>query len=271
LISGNSSQYGGGLYSCSKTIGNCTISGNSANRGGGLAYYDGRIFNCVIWGNDAPVDPELSDCDTVVVNYSCVRGWTGSGIGNTLDDPLFVMGPLGDYYLSCIGAGQNADSPCIDAGIGASANQGLDELTTRTDGITDTGVVDMGYHYPTSLNQNPQIECRLNASEFLPGDALVGLVEARNPGPDVTVDVYIAFVLPSGALISLTANGLTNGTHPWISNVTLPGGFDFGLSEVFRTTATHSPGDYLFAAALTEPGELDFIGEVHIFPFAISE
>ena len=40
----------------------------------------------------------------------------------------------------------------MDTGSDTAANLGLDELITRTDQVFDTGVVDMGYHYPTSAD-----------------------------------------------------------------------------------------------------------------------
>jgi hypothetical protein len=62
-------------------------------------------------------------------------------------DPLFVAGPKGECYLSQVASGQGLDSPCVDAGGDTAASLGLDAKTTRTDAVTDTGVVDMGYHY----------------------------------------------------------------------------------------------------------------------------
>jgi hypothetical protein len=64
------------------------------------------------------------------------------------DNPLFVTGQLGDYYLSQTAAGQGTDSPCVDAGSDTAANLGMDIFTTRTDLAVDTRTVDMGYHYP---------------------------------------------------------------------------------------------------------------------------
>ena len=267
-ISGNSAGYGGGLDLCGGTITNCTISHNGAVYGGGLAYCDGTIGNCVVWAN---MGFECSGCEAAVITYSCIGGWTGGGEGNISDDPLFVSGPLGDYYLSCTAAGQNADSPCIDSGSASAESLGLDKFTTRTDGVPDAGTVDMGYHYPLTLAQNPTIECSLNSSEFAPGDALVGRIEAHNPGADVAVDAYVAFVLPDGTIVSLTSGGLAVGTHPWVSNVVLPSGFNFGPYEVLRTTVPRSPGDYLFAAALTNPGQFEFIGQPSLFPFTITD
>ncbi len=275
-ITGNSAFWGGGLDSCNGPISNCTISSNSATGsfgGGGGALYacGGTITNCVVWGNDAPTHPELGDCGNAVITYSCIRDWAGGGEGNISDDPLFVEGPLGDYYLSCTAAGQAADSPCIDAGSGTAESVGLDKFTTRTDGVPDAGMVDIGYHYSPALDQNLRIECWLNESEFAPGDTLVGFIEAQNPGPDVPADVYVAFVLPNGVVVSLTAGGLANGIYPWVSNVLLPSGFHFGPSEVLRTTVPEGTGSYLFAAALSEPGQFEFIGTPSLFPFRITD
>ena len=76
----------------------------------------------------------------------------------------FVYGIDGSSYLSHTAAGQIYDSPCIDAGhalaadicYGALGNEFcLDDLTTRTDQITDTGMVDMGFHYPVTELPTP--------------------------------------------------------------------------------------------------------------------
>ena len=78
------------------------------------------------------------------ITIGCIGvGWQGTG--NINSDPLFVTGPLGDYYLSQIAAGQAQNSPCVDTGDPASS---MIIGTTRTDEIQDSGVVDMGYHYP---------------------------------------------------------------------------------------------------------------------------
>ncbi len=78
-------------------------------------------------------------------------------------DPLFAPGPEGDFYLSQINAGQALDSPCINAGDNYSHNICfempwlicMDELTTRTDEITDSEIIDMGVHYIPSAYMTP--------------------------------------------------------------------------------------------------------------------
>ena len=49
---------------------------------------------------------------------------------NLVDDPLFVNGPLGGFYLSQMPAGQTETSPAVDAGSSLVADATLAELTT---------------------------------------------------------------------------------------------------------------------------------------------
>ena len=154
-FSGNSAvRDGGGMYNvvgCSPTLSNCTFSGNSADENGGGMYNcsstsNPTLTNCVLWG-DTP--DEIDGPGNPVVTFSDVQGgWPGEG--NIDEDPLFVEGPLGEFYLSQIAAGQPDDSPCVDAGSDTAKNLGLDEYTTRTDEVGDKGIVDTGYHHPIS-------------------------------------------------------------------------------------------------------------------------
>ena len=120
------------------------------------------VRNCVLWGNAASwrgSEIDVTPLSVLTVIYSNVASGAeavgGSGIvvwgeGNISADPLFVPGPRGCYYLSQIGAGQPASSPCVDAGSNTAADLYLDTLTTRSDEVTDAGLVDMGYHYPVT-------------------------------------------------------------------------------------------------------------------------
>ena len=172
-ISGNTAPYGGSIYCnyyCDPAISSCTISGNSADYGGGIYcwwYSNPTLTDCILWGNTATTGHEIvltstAYPSTLPVIYSDVQGGAGEAYvesgctlgldGTNIDlDPLFVKGPLHDYYLSHLATGQGGDSPCIDTGSDTAENLGLDELSTRTDGMPDTGRVDMGYHAPYAL------------------------------------------------------------------------------------------------------------------------
>ena len=128
------------------SISNCTVYGNFnpsedpfvTISGSGT----GAIINSIIWGNSP--GPDVSN---MTVSYSCTED-NISGVGNIHSNPLFTTGPLGDFYLSQLAAGQAVDSPCVNAGSDTAANLGMALwFTSRTDEIADEGIVDLGFHY----------------------------------------------------------------------------------------------------------------------------
>ncbi len=143
--------YGGAIYNWESdpTIGNSTFTDNYAYYyGGALAnyYYSyPSISDSILYGDYAHKDYneiyDDGDSATTII-YSDIMGGH-AGAGNIDVDPLFVNG----FYLSEDDAGQASDSPCIDAGSDTAENLGLSGRTTRTDGVPDSGTVDMGFHY----------------------------------------------------------------------------------------------------------------------------
>lgn len=102
----------------------------------GIEYQYGNpiaFHNNDIWGNDS--------------NYAGMADLTGQD-GNLSTDPMFSQCQYGDFFLSHIHAGQVSDSPCIDAGNETEITQ---DKTTRTDLVDDTGIRDLGYHYPIDI------------------------------------------------------------------------------------------------------------------------
>ncbi|MBN2208560.1 MAG: right-handed parallel beta-helix repeat-containing protein [Candidatus Coatesbacteria bacterium] len=279
IIANNSASYnGGGLelehinLDCSPEIVNCTIADNTTDygMGGDSVYCYGatpEFENCIIWGGQ---DDVVTNRGEVYMSYCCSH-YGGDGDGNIYSNPSFVTGPLGDYYLSCEAAGQGDESPCIDAGSDTAEAFGLEQFTTRTDCCCDTGTVDMGYHYPVGGDEPPEIECYLNDSQFSPGEHLVGSIEVENYGDGVLADVYVAFVMPDGGIICITDTGLAVGISPWAMGWSLYNGFHFGPEIVISTPVPGglATADYMFAAALSQHGQLNFIGDLSIFPFSI--
>ena len=148
IIKNRSIDYGGGIYihNSNLTIESSTFSGNSAGSGGGGIYAGGSstlLRNSILW-DDTPEEIHGETGETPVVRYCDIQGGY-AGEGNIDADPIFARGPLGNYYLSQIEAGQHEDSPCVDAGDPESKTIGG---TTRTDMGQETGIIDMGYHYP---------------------------------------------------------------------------------------------------------------------------
>jgi hypothetical protein len=154
FLDNTADQYGGAIccFHGRPYITNGTFSGNAAGvYGGGVFCRFGSyatITNCILWGN-TPEEIHVYHGTGPTVSYSNVRnGYPGEG--NMDADPLFTdEGPFGTHYLSQAAAGQDETSPCVDAG---DPDTGMIEGTTRSDSVQDSGVIDMGYHYPLSAS-----------------------------------------------------------------------------------------------------------------------
>ena len=114
-----------------------TITGWTLENGLASNLFENNIFWVTV-GNGAIQNTGLG-----TFNYNDYNAALLAGTGNIQSDPLFA----GGYHLSHIAAGQGSNSPAIDAGSDTAANLGLDTRTTRTDSVTDTTTVDLGYHY----------------------------------------------------------------------------------------------------------------------------
>jgi len=146
---------------------NCTIADNSATfEGGGIVNRDectSILTNCILWGNtddSGTTEQAQIYSGAPAVNSCCIQAYSGNlpGTDNIADDPLFVVGPWGDYYLSQTAAGQAATSPCCDAGEALPEDVSLAGYTTRTDHIEDSGLIDMGHHYPAAYPAYPDAD-----------------------------------------------------------------------------------------------------------------
>jgi predicted outer membrane repeat protein len=146
----NSAAGGSGqidLDASSPTITNCTIlvEDSTPSRDGGVCAFNGSnptITNSILWGNG----DDLFGCSAT---YSCIEDADGGeGVIHTL--PAFTQGPVGACFLSQMAAGQVVDSPCVNAGdpnTNPDVAAKLAAMTTRTDGVADANVVDLGAHY----------------------------------------------------------------------------------------------------------------------------
>gem|GEM_PF-7122766 len=84
------------------------------------------------------------------------------GSGNVVTDPVFVQGDFawyglsqgpesaGAYFLEQSGT---VISPAVDAGLGSAYQAGLHLLSTRVDFSSDSGTVDLGFHYTKPWKQ----------------------------------------------------------------------------------------------------------------------
>ncbi|MBN1358992.1 MAG: S8 family serine peptidase [Sedimentisphaerales bacterium] len=132
-------SYGGAFagFASAAMLTNCTIALNQAGQAGGGLWGEAvgscRLKNCILWDNTVSVGAASIEAMQIAVgaaalevDYSCVRGWTGTlaGVGSFDLDPLFADPENGDFHLRSQGGRWDGEqwlydgvtSPCIDAG-----------------------------------------------------------------------------------------------------------------------------------------------------------
>ncbi|HUT04037.1 MAG TPA: right-handed parallel beta-helix repeat-containing protein [bacterium] len=270
LIAQNqTARFGGGvqLSSAAPEIRCTTVADNRAGvEGDGLCCaFGGRaiIVDSILWGNR---DNELM---LATASFSDIQDQLMDGPGNISADPLYVLGEGCDYLLSQAAAGQASESPCIDAGSDSASTLGMAFYSTRTDNVSDTGIVDMGYHVPVAM---PRVHAWPDAESYVLGGCLRPIVAASNDGLPVFVDVCAGFVGPAGEVICLTNHGATLGLAPWVSDLVLEHGFSFGPTVLMKLEIPYNlpAGEYMFFIALFSPGTTDPIGYPASFRFAVA-
>jgi hypothetical protein len=213
----NEGSAGGGVactWSNAKVLRN-TFTENMAQAGGAISSHDSwpDVVNSILWGDTAVAGLEIyvfESRGTVTATYSDVKGgWPG--VGNIDADPLFVTGPLGDYYLSQTLAGQPIQSPCVNRGDPYAAQF---EGTTRSDGIADWWPMDMGYHH--RLNRAPELVDQPDTS-VAENEYLTFTLSASDPDGDSIL--FSSPDLPAGAAL----NGET-GVFEWTPDYEQAGG-----------------------------------------------
>ena len=155
----------------------------------------------------------------IVVDYSCVQGWTGSlgGTGNTGDAPLFVDAESGDYRL-------RAGSPCIDAGHNWLVPQDSEDLDDDGD-VTEL--------MPFDLDGNP----RFSADEvgFDPGCGVPAVVDmgAYEHQFAPADEVRLGDLTGDGAVAMADLSDLIDAWGPCAADCCLP---DLDLDGIVSTT-----------------------------------
>ena len=182
-----------------------TVAWNGRGAGGGLRLRNAiaEIRDNVITAN-APFGLRL---DTIgsAVNHNLIAGSTTPldppdhplGPGSLGDDPLFVD-PAGadgvrggadgwaddDFSLAQTAAGQDAQSPAVDAGSGDADQRDIGG-STRSDGLADVGRADLGHHRGAPPSTGPPFVPATAATYFVDaarGDDARSKVEAQSPG-----------------------------------------------------------------------------------------
>ncbi len=229
--------HGGGAT----VIRGCTFSGNWAfgthyvGEGGGLYVSSATVTveSSIFWHDEAiSAGQEISVRfgSVLTVNWSDVEGGEGAvfqdlssvlwGPGMIDADPLFVAGPLGEFYLGQVAAGQPLTSPCVDAADPAAA---MVTGTTRTDAMQDSGLLDMGYHYPLAGgDQSPPETTILSGPSGLEDSPVITFTFTGIDYPDPPEDLLYSWRFDDGNWSSYgsetwaTFDDLTEGDHVFL-------------------------------------------------------
>lgn len=136
------------------TIENCTITQNQDGIAC-LPHASALIRNNIVTNNGGYGLFINSPSEADLVEYSDF--WNNSsgnwnlpplvGVGVIYENPLFVSGTYGSYYLNH----DSPVSPCIDSGSTTAASAGQEDKTTSILGWLDDDRVDMGFHHKVIL------------------------------------------------------------------------------------------------------------------------
>ena len=108
------------------------------------------------------------------------------------------------------------------------------------------------------------------------GDTIEVSLAGDNLGEGLSVDVYVGLLTPDGALWTVGAIvWWSEAINPWIESIYVPAGFTMNQKRFFSFDLPSGippiqvPGEYSFAAVLTEPGTFNWVCDASFAPFAV--
>ena len=117
------------------------------------------LRDCILWDKGTC----LSGVSVNMIGNCVVRDGQFNGTNGCFNsNPLFVS----SYFLS-------TDSLCVNAGSRSAAVAGLDTFTTSTNGQPDSGLVDIGFHFPGGYTPGTALYVAAIGSDTNNGTALL--------------------------------------------------------------------------------------------------
>lgn len=288
----NTAEAGGAIFASNffENIRNCTFSMNSADFGGGMQFHYSTptITDCIFWTNSASIGTEISleGSSDLNISYSDIKnGIDGINVCDSCDlsigpnflnnDPAFVSGIDGDYYLSQTEAGQTVNSICVDKGSNLSnqiciesidPNICFDELSTRTDEVNDMNEVDMGYHFLHNFIDLSMDLSPISSDCYSEGD-LFDLNAQTNSFTTMIVDLYCVLDIYGDYYF------YPNWTNVLQSKTIIiySGLYNLNLLRFIWPSVSGSAIDIKFYSVLTEQGSLNLLSNVSSLTFCYDE
>lgn len=306
LFFGNSSSSGSAMYIANggtALVNGCTAADNNANYGTFHIYHGVlTINNSIVWGN-VPVSIDVQGGPDPTVNYSNIEMDDGiyPGQGNMNQDPLFVNPLVQQYQLSHPMAGQSMQSPCFNSGSGDAmticydyydGQLCMDTLTTRTDSISDSETVDLGFHYPVTEvptatptaqpTSGPTatpgpcdttgVEIWMPAQLFAPGDLCSCHVTVCNAGAANLTGIPLMVILDVYGALYFAPGFNAFDTYLELYPVFAPGSTQVEVLPSFSwPTGAGVASGINFYGALTNPEMTAIVGDMDHWEFGWTE
>ncbi len=281
----NDAGRGGGIFSYhALEMSGCTVTGNSAATDGGGIYIrnSSTLSDCISRQNSSTTGKDLYfSSGTNTVSYCNIGNYEGAvyegppatvnwGPGVTNADPAFTSGAGGGHYLEQLASGHLADSVCVDAGSdpadtilipvawdmtsGETTWTLISEKTTAINFNEDSGMVDVGFHYPALSTVASRLTMAPAAGVSPFSTQIVAALDNQYTGQRRRVAARIDVSIASGGFFPSWRAGWTNidaGSRyitSWIQNIpaypTLIGENRFTLRAWDVTTAPYNQPPY---------------------------
>lgn len=204
-------------------IDNCTIAGNKGEGVRGNATT--TIRNSIIWKNGNDI---VSGTEVLV--YSSISDGDNDGVDGCIQaDPFFSYG----WYLE-------SGSLCVNGGTGTAVSAGMSSLTTSTNGIADSGNVDMGYHYESGIAASANLYVATTGNNTNSG---------QSAGQALRSLTYAISVAEPGAHIHVGAGTYTNDVETFPITIDVSGLHIIGAG--MGQTVIKAPGNPTQARVIT--------------------
>jgi len=114
------------------------------------------------------------------------------------------------------------------------------------------------------------LDLSLNSNTYSQGGWHIVWISCGNEGETTTADLYVALFCPGNVWLYFPS--FSDTISPFLSSFVLPGGFSMPSYELIKQELPGlAPGTYIWYAAFTKPGTMDFLSDIAVAPWSFTE
>jgi len=124
---------------------------------------------------------------------------------------------------------------------------------------------------PSVYSDRPvTLDLNLNSNTYSRGGWHILWISCSNEGETTTADLYVALCCPGN--VWLYYPSFSDMAAPFLSSFELPAGFSMPSYELVKQELPAlAPGTYVWYAAFTAPGTMDFLSDIAVAPWSFTE